>query len=183
MSYLQESPSILSRQYNGRVDVKSSTMQPPSNVFSLYDKIAVSKSKGTDYCSSFHSPLLGLWDENNLSIAFFSKENIQILQNGIRYGVYKRSNGQYIIGEQDCDELKIIMRSIFLQYAVNKPDQIPEQIEALNSMVLNYCIQQVYGEAQGRIKYLDDVSTLVIPISPPILANNRDKELVLHEWF
>jgi len=75
------------------------------------------------------------------------------------------------------------MRSIFLQYAANKKNNITSQIEELNRMVLNYCIESVYGEAQGYIKYLYDASTLVVPISHPIMANNSDKELVLKPWF
>jgi hypothetical protein len=50
-------------------------------------------------------------------------------------------------------------------------------------MVLNYCIQQVYGEAQGYLKYLDDASTLVVPIAPPVMANNSDRELEFKTWF
>ena len=50
-------------------------------------------------------------------------------------------------------------------------------------MVLNYCIQQVYGEAQGYLKYLDDASTLVVPIAPPVMADNTDRELEFKAWF
>jgi len=159
---------------NGRVDIKTPNT---SQLFKLYDKIPVNQ------CSTFRNPTEGLWDETILSKTFFSYQNIQIIQNGIRAGVYKRSNGQYVIGPQDCDPLKIVMRSIFLQYAANKKDHITAQVNALNQMVLNYCIQQVYGEAQGYLKYLDDASTLVIPIAPPVCENNFSRELELQKWF
>jgi hypothetical protein len=159
---------------NGRVDLKSPNT---SILFNMYDKIPANQP------TTFRNPTLGLWDETQLSSCFFSKENIQIIQNGIRVGVYTKSNNQYIIGSQDNDSLKIIMRSIFLQYAANKKNNITSQIEELNRMVLNYCIESVYGEAQGYIKYLYDASTLVVPISHPIMANNSDKELVLKPWF
>ena len=159
---------------NGRVDIKSPNT---SVLFNMYDKISANQ------CSTFRNPTLGLWNETQLSTCFFSKENIQIIQNGIRAGVYKKSNNQYLVGQQDCDSLKIIMRSIFLQYAANKKNNITSQIEELNRMVLNYCIESVYGEAQGYIKYLYDASTLVVPISHPVMANNSDKELVLKPWF
>ena len=160
--------------YNGRVDIKSPST---SKLFTMYDKIPARQ------CTTFRNPTEGLWDDTMLSTVFFSYENIQLIQNGIRAGVYKRSNGQYTIGQQDCDALKIIMRSIFLQYAANKGQHISEQVEALNQMVLNYCIQQVYGEAQGYLKYLDDASTLVVPIAPPVMANNTDRELEFKRWF
>jgi hypothetical protein len=116
-------------------------------------------------------------------MVFFSQENIQILQNGIRAGVYHRSNGQYVIGAQDCDSLKIVMRSVYLQNAANQPDNITSQVIALNKMVLEYCVQQVYSEAQGYMKYVNDVSTLVVPIAPPIMADNTDRQLEFKKWF
>ncbi len=159
---------------NGRVDLKSPNT---SVLFNMYDKIPANQP------TTFRNPTLGLWNETQLSNCFFSKENIQIIQNGIRVGVYTKSNNQYIIGSQDYDSLKIIMRSIFLQYAANKKNNITSQIQELNKMVLNYCIESVYGEAQGYIKYLYDASTLVVPISHPVMATNSDKELVLKPWF
>jgi hypothetical protein len=143
----------------------------------MYDKIPANQ------CVTLRNPTEGLWDETTLSRAFFSKENIQILQNGIRAGVHRRSNGQYLVGQQDCDSLKIIMRSVFLQNASNKPTKVAEQIIQLNDIVLNYCIQQVYSEAQGYMKYLDDASTLVVPLSNPMIESTYDKQLELKPWF
>jgi hypothetical protein len=159
---------------NGRVDIKS---PDTSNLFAMFDKIPANQ------CATFRNPTEGLWDETYLSKAFFSHQNIQLIQNGIRAGVYHRSNGQYLIGPQDCDPLKIIMRSVYLQYSANQPNNLTQQIEELNKIVLNYCIQQVYGEAQGYLKYIDDASTLVVPIAHPVMANNTDRTLELKTWF
>lgn len=159
---------------NGRVDIKTPST---SKLFQMYDKIPAHQ------CTTFRNPTEGLWDETILSKAFFSQNNIQILQNGIRMGVYNKSNGQYVIGQQDCDVLKIIMRSVYLQNSANLPSNIKDQVEQLNKMVLDYCIQQVYGEAQGYMKYIDDVSTLAVPISHPVMADNTDRQLFLKSWF
>jgi hypothetical protein len=75
------------------------------------------------------------------------------------------------------------MRSIFLQYAANLPTNITEQVNQLNRMVLDYCVQQVYSEAQGYVKYVNDVSTLVIPIAHPVMASKNDRQLELKSWF
>jgi len=75
------------------------------------------------------------------------------------------------------------MRSVFLQYSANQPYNIPEQINQLNKIVFDYCIQQVYSEAQGYIKYINDASTLVVPISHPVMADNNDRQLELKSWF
>jgi hypothetical protein len=159
---------------NGRIDIKSPNT---SSLFEMYDKIPANQ------CATYRNPIGGLWDETTLSHAFFSKENIQILQNGIRAGVYQKSNGQYIVGLQDCDSLKIIMRSVYLQHSTNQVNNITQQIAELNKIVFDFAIKQVYSEAQGYMKYLDDASTLVVPIAHPIMSNNTDKEIEFTKWF
>ena len=156
------------------MDIKSPNN---STLFQMYDKIPANQ------CVTFRNATEGLWTSNSLSNAFFSEQNIQIIQNGIRAGVYHRSNGQYYIGPQDCDSLKIVMRSVFLQYSANQPNNITQQIAQLNKIVLEYCIQQVYSEAQGYMKYINDASTLVVPISHPVMANDNDRQLELKPWF
>ena len=164
----------MNRVSNGRIDIQSPDTK---SLFNMYDKIPAHQ------CTTYRNPLEGQWDDSTLSNAYFSKENIQIIQNGIRAGVYKQSNNQYVVAPQDCDSLKIVMRSIYLQYSANLPGNISSQIEALNQMVLNFCIQQVYGEAKGYMKYLSDASNMYVPIAHPVLAKDDDKELVLKPWF
>ena len=159
---------------NGRVDIKTPNT---STLFQMYDKIPANQ------CVTFRNATEGLWSSTPLSQAFFSQQNILMIQNGIRAGVYNRSNGQYVIGPQDCDSLKIIMRSVFLQHSANQPNNFQYQITELNKIVLNYCIQQVYSEAQGYMKYINDVSTLVVPIAPPVMTSDNDKQLELKPWF
>ena len=164
---------------NGRVDIITRTQSPDiSNLFAMYDKIPANQ------CATFREPTLGQWDETPLSSAYFSKQNIQIVQNGIRAGVYNKSNGQYVVAPQDCDSLKIIMRSVFLQHAANLPQNVSGQIEQLNQIVLDYCIHHVYTEAQGYMKYLTDVSTLAVPMANPIVETQKDKNnYLMPKWF
>mgnify|MGYP006164487329 CR=1 FL=1 len=160
---------------NGRVNIIT---PDTSTLLSLQDRNPID-SGGT----SFREAMTGNWYNTSLSDAFFSAQNIALLQGAIKYGVYKRSNSQYVIDKQDPDVLKIIMRSIFLQYSKNNAQDIKGQIEALNKLVLDYAIPQVYGSAQGYIKYKHDASTLVVPLSNPVMSKTNDKQLLLKPWF
>lgn len=161
---------------NGRVNL----IDPDTSVvFQMQDRIPV----GVNDFDYRGDAMKGNWQRTQLSDAFFSPQNIQILQNGIRAGVYNMSNKQYIVGYQNEDELKIIMRSTFLQYSQNLPHNIKEQIGFLNKMVLDYAVGQVYGEAQGYMKYKYDASTMYEPIARPILSKANDKQLQLKKWF
>lgn len=158
---------------NGRIDI----LGPIGPQFQLSDKIPIKESV------SFRDALTGQWTDSLLSCTFFSGENIEILQNAIKQGVYKKSNGQYVIGRQNCSELKIIMRSIFLQHANNLPSDIKYQIITLNKLVTDFAIEQVYKEAVAYIKYKYDASTLSVPIAPPVNTSPKTNTLELQPFF
>ena len=159
---------------NGRVNIMD---QNTSAVFTLSDHIPVNDK------SDFREALNGSWSNTPLSDTFFSRENINILQNGLRYGVYEKSNNQFVIGNQNNDELKIIMRSIFLQNSKNLPTNIKEQIVNLNNKVLDYGINQVYGEVESYMKYKRDASSLVSPMELPSLTKENGKQLEYKTFF
>lgn len=160
---------------NGRVNI----LGPNTDVrFTMSDRIPVNTKN-----YSCRDNMSGNWYDTELSNAFFSGRNMQIIQNGIRAGVYNKSNQQYVVGEQNLDELQIIMRGLFLQYAKNQPTGIAQQINDLNKIVLDYAINQVWSEAEGYMKYKRDASTMWTPMTMPILSYTNDKQLELKKWF
>jgi hypothetical protein len=99
----------------------------------------------------------GIYEKSLLSVAFFSKLNIQKIQNKIRYTIYKLSKEQTIISEQSEAELKIIMRSIFLQYSKNNETNIREQINLLNNIVVDNISEKLWSSTRQYLQYLKDV--------------------------
>ena len=154
---------------NGRVNIKGDNTIA---LFSMKDKIPVHSQS-----NSYTNAMTGTWDNTMLSSAYFSSANIQAIQNGIRAGVFNNSKGQYLVGEQNSDELKIIMRSIFLQNSKNLPTNITEQITELNNIVLTYSIKQVYREAESYLKYKHDVSNMYEPIARPVMSSIKHRQL------
>jgi hypothetical protein len=146
-------------------------------LFKMYDKIPVNQ------ITTIRNPLNGTWSNTQLSDLFFSKENIVIIQNGIRAGVYNMSGGKYLIDNQDNEQLSIIMKGMFLEYSKNMPTNITEQIDILNNKVIAYCTNQVYQEAKGYLTYLKDSSTLITPLDYPSMPYTRTKELELKHFF
>jgi hypothetical protein len=124
----------------------------------------------------------GNWENTLLSRTFFSVENQQILQNGIRAGVYKKSNGTYVVAQQSDTQLKMIMRAIFLEHSKNQPNNITGQIKELNQRVLEFCIPKIYSEAKAYLVYLKDASTLAVPMNAPIHQSTK-QTLELKPFF
>lgn len=157
-------------RYNGRVNLMEEP--DPAIQFQLAEKIAI-KNKATEY----RGAIAGEWEDNMLSQVFFSAGNIQILQNAIRAGVYKMSKQQFTVLPQNPDTLKIIMRSIYMQYAQHFPNGITDQVVKLNNLVLEYSVPNVYNEAVGYIKYREDISTLTVPFDLPTKIDRDYKDL------
>ena len=66
---------------NGRVNVLEPELDTKA-LFTLYDKMPV------NIPTTFRDATKGEWNESNLSRAFFSAENVKIIQNGIKAGVF-----------------------------------------------------------------------------------------------
>jgi hypothetical protein len=164
-------------RYNGRVNIIENP--DPTAVFKMQERIAL-KNKSTRYDSALAG---NDWEDNMLARVFFSAENIQILQNGLRAGVYKMSKNKIVIPPQNIDQLKIIMRSTYLQYAEHLPTNITQQVERLNKIVWDYVVPTVYNEAVGYVKYMQDQSSLVMPIDRPLHHDREYKQLELKQWF
>jgi len=169
--------SILNNRdrFNGRVNI----IEPdnPNARFQMYERLEV-KNKATEY----RGALLGEWEDSTLSRAYFSADNVQILQNGLRAGVYKLSKEQILLPPQNVEFLKIIMRDTFMQYVDYSTNPIPVQIERLNKLVLDNIVPRLYGEAVGYMKYLQDQSTLVVPLDLPQQNDRNFKQLELKPW-
>ena len=164
---------------NGRVDLLS----PDTNtLFSMFDRIPSRRAP-----TSYQAAMTGNWYPTQLSRGFFSAANIGNLQAGLQKGVFEATNGQYAIDRQSEDELKIIMRGLFLLYSKNLPTGIPAQIAELNERVLDYAVPQLVGEVQGYVQYRIDASTMYSGgtglLPPPMLASSKGQQLEFKSWF
>ena len=169
-------PILDLERYNGRVNI----MQPPDMAiqFKMVEKINTVNAP-----SDFRGAISGILEDNMLSKVFFSSGNIQILQNGMRAGVYEMSEKKYVIPNQSIDNLKIIMRSIYLQYAEHDLEHVTKEVSRLNKMVLDYCIPSVFNEAVGYERYRQDQSSLVVPLSMPQQSDRDYNQLEIKHFI
>ena len=159
---------------NGKINIMGPNI---STKFSMMDKIPLNTR--TDYSNS----LTGVFEKTNLSNTFFSNQNIEIIQNGLKKGVSDKSNGKIVIDNQPTDQLVTIMRSIFFQNSKNLDTNVREQVEELNNLVLNYAVPKVLNEAIAYLKYKEDSSRMHMPMSAPLYSNKTNKTLEQKPWF
>ena len=156
---------------NGRVNITGPNI---SNLFSLYDKNKIHNPV------TFRDAFIPNIEADDLTQTFFSQQNIDNLQTQIISGVLHVSNGQYKIAKQSQDNLVIIMRDVFEQGAQNSLNQnlsLTEKKNALNRIVLNYCIPRIFNSVKSYYLYVRDSSTMPNPLPHPISLDYNNKQL------
>lgn len=157
----------------GRVDTI------PENNFQAYDLFMEQrpvKNFQQEAIRSIHA-------DNELAQLFFSRANIDALQQGIRYMVHKKSCGKYTIGNQSETELAIIMRSFYLQYGEHRPYGLLEQVRDLNAMVLNYCVPKILEEVRLYVHYKKDISQLPVPMDRGEFISAKGSKVLENKIF
>ncbi len=166
----ENSKKLLTRVKNGRVNILG---KPTSvNAFPLFEET----NRGNSiYINEALKSILG---KTKLHDIFFSEFNINNLQKIIRYNVWLQSDKKHVVGRQSDDQLKIIMRSVFLQYGKHNDQNINQQIMELNEIVCNYSIPNILSNLEQYIGYKNHISKLPEPIPlPKNLSSTRLKSL------
>lgn len=149
--YNPNSENYQTYQNRGRVD----GLEDRQNSYPRYDMF----QEGSDQSEeNFYDSLKGIMESSIVAKVFFSGRNIDNLQGKIVQGVFNRSGGNIRVGRQSDSELKIIMRSVFLQKGNNVDCRIQDQIRFLNKEVLDYCVSNVLTGAVGHVNYIRDIS-------------------------
>ena len=164
-------------QLNGRVDIVS---QMPNFNIPGYEAQTRAVNNDNYANEAIHGQIVA----NNLTRLFFSPQNIEFLQDGLRYRVYVESNQKYIIGRQSDKELKIIMRSIYLQYSRNLATDCVSQARDLNGKVLDHAVAEVLSNLYQYETYRKDASTLPMPLErSPLMTNKGTRVLEIKSFM
>lgn len=136
--------------------------------------VNLNKNYGSDFKltnatenTNYYESLAGIQELSPLSIKYFSKENLDYIQNKLVSEIYRRSNGSYKISRQSDTEMKIVMKGIYLEYSSNNLNDINGEINRLNTLVLNYAIKNTMTAIEQHIKYKKDVMYLPVTIERP----------------
>ena len=148
-------------QPNGRINLSA-----PAGASAITQTIPGFGYQTTSETSFQGDALRGNWEKNALSESFFSSRNVDVIQNGIRKEVFMKSKTKgYVIDTQSVYEIKIIMRSIYLQYARNSPHNVAGQVDELNHRVLEYCVPNILSAVDHYQYYLQDIQSMPVPLA------------------
>jgi hypothetical protein len=117
------------------------------------------------------------YDIGELETRFFSKENIELINKQLILTVYKKTNKKILICNQKEEDLIIVMRYVFIEFARHLPYDITGQIKDLNCNVVGEILPTIVSNVDQKVGYLRDISTQ--PIGPPLPINTKNLERTL----
>ena len=154
-------------KYNGRVFFKENEFTPG---YELYEG-----SNQPQTC--FQDSVSTIQEMTPLSQAYFNKKNTDKIQEQLINQVRFRSDNKFNIGRQSDLQLQIIMRSMYLSYSKNNNTNIQKQIDELNSMVIEDCINKIIPEIKQYLYYRNDISTPRHIPPHSVNPSNNNKQL------
>ena len=101
-----------------------------------------------------------------LNRLFFSQGNIDKLQGDIQNTVRAMVNAN--IDRQSDSDLMLVMRSYYLQYARNYPDNLQQELDELNQRVVHFCANRIAVEVEAYRYYRKDIMDFPAPIQNPV---------------
>ena len=107
--------------------------------------------------------------DSALNKLFFSQGNIDKLQADIQTTVQHMIHAT--IDRQSDTDLLLVMRSYYLQYAQNNPNQLSEELEDLNKRVIHFCSNRIAVEVEAYRYYRKDIMDFPEPIANPVDVN------------
>jgi len=117
--------------------------------------------------------LYGIQETTHLNQLFFSRKNMDIIQNQIRHSVYLKTDRKHIIDRQSDIELEIVMRSIYLQHSPNLDYKLKEQIQYLNGLVIEWSVETIIPQVQQYLGYLKEIEYYPMPIDLPVNLSSK----------
>lgn len=113
---------------------------------------------------------------NTLIGAFFSDENIAVLQTRLRQAV--KTNLGVTISRQSDQEMVQVMRAMYSMHSNPRPHDVRQEVNRLNGIVLAYVVPHVTTNVRAHYGYLRDISSPYRLLDRPAYASLKGEQTV-----
>ena len=115
-------------------------------------------------------------NQNNANQLFFSDKNIERIQKKLKVEVFNRTKGKYILdADQDKTKLALIMRNIYLEYALNQPKNLVRQTKKLNKLTVDAVVPGIITNIKQYYGYIKDINQPLKPMNRPVNMNSAGR--------
>lgn len=180
--FQQPNPSNLYNEYKPYNDKmqgqQRSNPNPTSNDNYYWTDYSEGESKNnwaTD--NSIQKSLMkGLYEPTPIGELFFSQTNMDLIQKMIKYEVFDRTNGKYVMKtKQNETDLLVIMRDIFINCCKNLPYKVIHQVKELNKKTVEKIIPDMISMIRQDDEYIKQLDRPINPIPLPICVSSKGR--------
>ena len=116
-------------------------------------------------------------ENDDVTIMFYSGENMKRLQRNIKQEIYDRTKGQYRMDDdQDEADLLIAMKAVYLEHARFLPFKPVKQVKELNRKVIEYIVPDMITSMKQAYGYLKEINEPLKPLIRPVNVNNAGRK-------
>jgi len=132
-----------------------------------------------DYNGMAKDAIKGIATESDLSRLFFSDKNMMRVQRMIKKEVNIRTKGKFILEvDQDPRDIYLLMRSVYMQHAVFRPNETVRQVKNLNKKVVEEAVPGMITEIKQYYGYLKEINKPLTPIPRPMNVSNAGRRML-----
>ena len=155
-----------------------------NNAEDMNDSFNFIKERRGGYTNYAQEATKNIHCNSEVARVYFSKENIDLLQDMMRYQVYEQSNKQHVVARQSDTELEVIMRHFYLTYGKNQFDDITGQVAELNTYVVNECVPMIISSVEQYLAYRLRITQQPVPLAHSInVSSAGSKQLQPNHWL
>jgi len=115
------------------------------------------------------SMLKSIYTPTPLGELFFCKDNINRIQQKIKYEVFIRTNGKYKLEvDQNETDLLVVMRDVYISDANNNPYKMVHQVKVLNHRVVEKIVPDMISMIKQDDEYIKQLDRPIDPIPLPV---------------
>jgi len=118
--------------------------------------------------STYRDILKTIQERTPVSDFYFSKKNVDHIKYLLAKLLRERYGYNITPESQSTNEILIVMRSIYLQYAVHEPDNVKKQVADLNLKVLTEIFPKMVSNIRMQLSYQRDHGSQPLPMPQPI---------------
>jgi len=128
--------------------------------------------------NSIHDSVMkNVYEVTPVGEMFFSEENIERIQKKIKYEVYQRTHGKFLLkANQNTTDLLVFMRAVYIEYGRNLPFNIIKQIKELNAHVIDKLVPDMITAIKQENEYLEQLDKPITPIALPVNVSRAGRK-------
>jgi hypothetical protein len=120
--------------------------------------------------------LQSVYTPTPLGEIYFSIDNIKRIQQMIKYAVFTRTSGKYLLkADQNETDLLVVMRDIYINDAVNSPYRLVHQVKILNHKTIEKIVPDMITLIKQDEDYVNQLNKPINPIALPVNVNRKGR--------